>query len=248
MARQERAVRTRAQILTAAASVFGERGYQAATVSEILARAGVTKGALYFHFPSKRALAEGVLAEQLNDIDTPSRDYRVQEVIDTGLALAYRVRRDPVISARAWLSLGQEMQRLFGGGVIPVWLAETRRLLEQAKDEGELLPHITPAETAWVVSACWTGVQVYSATLSNGDDLEEKVSLLFAHLLPFIAAPHVIGQLDYRAERAAEVVAEMDRRFEEREAAGETGAVERLRRAGEAGEAGEPGGLRAAGA
>ncbi|AZM49758.1 TetR family transcriptional regulator [Streptomyces sp. WAC 06738] len=248
MARQERAIRTRAQILTAAASVFGERGYEAATVSEILARAGVTKGALYFHFPSKRALAEGVLAEQLNDIDTPAREYRTQEVIDTGLALAYRVRRDPVISARAWLSLGQEMQRLFGGGVIPAWLAETRRLLEQAKEEGELLPHITPAETAWVVSACWTGVQVYSATLSNGDDLEEKVSLLFAHLLPFIAVPDVLGKLDYRAERAGEVVAEMDRRYAElaaREAAGDTGAVQRLRGRGDAG---EPGGSLAAGA
>ncbi|MFD8655358.1 TetR family transcriptional regulator, partial [Streptomyces mirabilis] len=60
MVRQERAVRTRRLILDAAASVFDERGYEAATIGEVLARAGVTKGALYFHFPSKRALAEGV--------------------------------------------------------------------------------------------------------------------------------------------------------------------------------------------
>ncbi len=56
---QDRAILTRQAILTAAAGVFEERGYRAATISEILARAGVTRGALYFHFPSKEDLAEG---------------------------------------------------------------------------------------------------------------------------------------------------------------------------------------------
>lgn len=64
MARQERAVRTRRAILEAAASVFDERGYEAATIADILTRAGVTKGALYFHFSSKQDLARGVLDEQ----------------------------------------------------------------------------------------------------------------------------------------------------------------------------------------
>lgn len=64
MARQERAVRTRRAILEAAAAVFDERGYEAATIADILARAGVTKGALYFHFCSKQELAQGVLDEQ----------------------------------------------------------------------------------------------------------------------------------------------------------------------------------------
>ncbi len=54
MARQERAVRTRHAVVQAAAQVFAERGYAAATIAEILDRAGVTKGALYFHFDSKR--------------------------------------------------------------------------------------------------------------------------------------------------------------------------------------------------
>jgi len=59
MAQQERAVRTRRAVLEAAAAVFAERGYAAATIGEILARAQVTKGALYFHFDSKAALAQG---------------------------------------------------------------------------------------------------------------------------------------------------------------------------------------------
>ncbi|MGW3828972.1 TetR family transcriptional regulator, partial [Streptomyces sp. NPDC005071] len=38
----------------------GGGGHRDATISEILARAGVTKGALYFHFNSKEELALGV--------------------------------------------------------------------------------------------------------------------------------------------------------------------------------------------
>ena len=66
MAQQERAVRTRRAVLEAAAGVFAERGYAAATIAEILNRAGVTKGALYFHFDSKAALARGVLEERIS--------------------------------------------------------------------------------------------------------------------------------------------------------------------------------------
>ncbi|MEK8171459.1 helix-turn-helix domain-containing protein [Streptomyces sp. M19] len=59
MARQERAIRTRNEILRAAATVFNEFGYDAATIAETLTRADVTKGALYFHFQSKEDLARG---------------------------------------------------------------------------------------------------------------------------------------------------------------------------------------------
>ena len=60
MALQERAIRTRRNILVAAADVFADVGYEAATISEILQRANVTKGALYFHFASKEVLADAV--------------------------------------------------------------------------------------------------------------------------------------------------------------------------------------------
>lgn len=58
---------TRAILLVAAAEQFYDAGYLGASVSEIVTAAGVTKGALYFHFPNKRALAEAVIA-QMNAI------------------------------------------------------------------------------------------------------------------------------------------------------------------------------------
>src|ERR1700709_2702116 len=58
--RQARAVATRETILAAAAHEFATEGYQAASLSKILERSGVTKGAMYFHFASKEAMARAV--------------------------------------------------------------------------------------------------------------------------------------------------------------------------------------------
>lgn len=46
----------RAQILDAARACFLERGYHATKVSDIAASCGLSKGAVYFHFESKRAV------------------------------------------------------------------------------------------------------------------------------------------------------------------------------------------------
>ena len=69
MARQaERREATQGAILAAALRLFGESGFASVSVDEIAAAAGVAKGAVYHHFPSKEALFEAVFeraAEQL---------------------------------------------------------------------------------------------------------------------------------------------------------------------------------------
>lgn len=54
----------RSQLLTAARGVFAKKGYESATVSEIVSRAGVAQGTFYLYFPGKDALA-GAFAEAL---------------------------------------------------------------------------------------------------------------------------------------------------------------------------------------
>ncbi len=44
--------------------MFDEFGFSGASVSKIMKRAGVTQGGMYFHFPSKMALAHAVMVEQ----------------------------------------------------------------------------------------------------------------------------------------------------------------------------------------
>ncbi|OLT24714.1 hypothetical protein BJF79_13245 [Actinomadura sp. CNU-125] len=58
--RQARGERRIAQILDAAASVFAEAGYEAATTNKIAAAAGVSPGSLYQFFPNKKAIAQAL--------------------------------------------------------------------------------------------------------------------------------------------------------------------------------------------
>jgi len=50
-----------AELLQAAAAVFAEKGYEAATMTEIAARAGAPIGSLYQFFPVKEALADSLV-------------------------------------------------------------------------------------------------------------------------------------------------------------------------------------------
>ncbi|MFH9348026.1 ScbR family autoregulator-binding transcription factor [Kitasatospora sp. NPDC017646] len=209
MVRQERALRTRRLILEAAASVFDEFGYEGATIGEVVSRAGVTRGAVYFHFASKRDLARGVVEEQFVQDGVPERNCKLQEFVDTGMVVAHLMPRDPLLSAGARLSLGQGVFEEFGGGAIPGWISRMEALLTTAGERGELLPHVVPADTAWLITAAWTGVQIQSQKLCGRADLELRVSGLFQHLMPSVAVPGVLGSLRMGPDRGARVVAEV---------------------------------------
>jgi AcrR family transcriptional regulator len=49
------------EILAVAAQLFGERGYEAVTVEEVAARLDVTKGSIYYYFPSKDELGTAAI-------------------------------------------------------------------------------------------------------------------------------------------------------------------------------------------
>src|SRR6202041_3507784 len=55
--KRERGKQRVAALLQAAAELFAEKGYDAATMTEIAARAGAPIGSLYQFFPAKEALA-----------------------------------------------------------------------------------------------------------------------------------------------------------------------------------------------
>lgn len=56
---------TRKRLLDAARSVFTTVGYQGATLDDIAAKAGFTKGALYWHFPNKQAIFMALIADAI---------------------------------------------------------------------------------------------------------------------------------------------------------------------------------------
>jgi TetR/AcrR family transcriptional repressor of uid operon len=66
---QRRAEETRARILAAAEACFARGGYDATGVAEICQQAGVTKGALYHHFPTKQSIFMALLRDWLDRLD-----------------------------------------------------------------------------------------------------------------------------------------------------------------------------------
>ncbi len=60
---KEEAKATRQDVLRSALQVFSEKGYAAATLKDIADRAGVTRGAVYWHFDNKADLYNTLLAE-----------------------------------------------------------------------------------------------------------------------------------------------------------------------------------------
>ncbi len=57
-----------AALMQAGAAVFAERGYDAATMTEVAARAGAAIGSLYQFFPTKALLAQALHAQQFAEL------------------------------------------------------------------------------------------------------------------------------------------------------------------------------------
>lgn len=60
--KQPEELRRRA-ILDAALGCFGRKGYASTSMQDVAAAAGLTKGGVYFHFPSKEAVRDALVAE-----------------------------------------------------------------------------------------------------------------------------------------------------------------------------------------
>jgi AcrR family transcriptional regulator len=157
MVRQERAVRTRGALIRAAAEVFAETGYTAASLGAVSTRAGVSAGALHFHFSSKGALAEAVALEatagvrNLTGLASALSGDALQQLVDSAYLLTERLRADPVL--RAGLGFGTTAQAPAGDvprGEWRHWVAGQLRLAERA---GRLGPQVWVEDAASVVVA-----------------------------------------------------------------------------------------------
>ncbi|MPY63897.1 ScbR family autoregulator-binding transcription factor [Streptomyces spongiae] len=232
MARQERAIRTRQAILYAAAEVFDEVGYEAATISDVLKKSGVTKGALYFHFTSKEELAQAVLAEQVSSLPpVPVRELKLQESLDEALLLAYLLRKDtgdPIVQGSVRLTVDQGSPKDHLNRQVPMqaWTEHTESIFEEAKQKGEILPHADVAALAKLFVGAFTGVQVLSRIMTGRADLAERVTDLYRHLMPSVAVPGVLVRLDFSPERGPRVYEEAMRLRELESEAAAVGAVE----------------------
>lgn len=80
---RERAIATRACLLAAARELFTEAGYHATGTTEIVARAALTRGALYHHFAGKEGLFEEVFRMSIAELVSRSNSAAVALSGDT---------------------------------------------------------------------------------------------------------------------------------------------------------------------
>ncbi|WP_330287084.1 ScbR family autoregulator-binding transcription factor [Streptomyces sp. NBC_00576] len=211
MAKQERAIRTRKAILEAAGAVFDEHGYTSTTISMVLERAEVTKGALYFHFPSKESLAQAVLDEQVPFGSVPEQPCKLQEIIDMTFVVGQRLLTNSLLRGSVRLAVDQETpNHVDHSQPFRQWSERLTSLMEQAREQGELLPTVDPPETVDLLVGGFTGIQLMSRAMTDRADLGHRLSVLWAHILPSIAVPGLLLGLDSRADRGSRVLSSLD--------------------------------------
>ena len=93
------AARTRDSILDAAQALILDHGFGATTVDAVVARAGITKGAFFHHFPSKAELARA-LVERYAALD--------REHLERHLERARKLASDPLQQLLVLIGLYEE--------------------------------------------------------------------------------------------------------------------------------------------
>lgn len=193
--RQERAQVTQSAIIRAAATIFAERGYARTTLDAVAVEAGVTKGALYFHFASKHDLANALIAEEtrltsLRAQETLDGDYSVIEtMIRLHRNLTEQLIDDPVVAAGVKLTTEELMAQLDISGPYRLWTDLTVDLLRRGVANGELLPGLDPEKLARFVVSAYVGVNLVSNSLAQRSDLRTRIREMWEVLLSGIVAP-----------------------------------------------------------
>ena len=147
----------RTQLLSAARAVFAKNGYDEATVSEIVGRAGVAQGTFYLYFPGKESLA-GAFAEQLSErfAEVAAEKSARARTFDGALVrlfeAAYTVadeHRDIFLVVNRGLELVEDLDE---------WMVRTaparewlEGFLKAWQEQGAIDPRIRPAVTARVL-------------------------------------------------------------------------------------------------
>lgn len=189
---QARALRTRRAILDVASMQFDEIGYAETSVNTIVASGALTKGAIYFHFSSKAAIALCLVENWIDE---------VQQVISAtsgaGLSAADRIR--VVFSDFARLittdtQLRAGMKLTFEPAVdqslsFTQWIDAVGELVDNAVDAGELGDCPRTQRLAWNLCSGITGAAHASGLTDDDIDLLVRIDDQVAAQLDSLQPP-----------------------------------------------------------
>ncbi|MGW2175854.1 ScbR family autoregulator-binding transcription factor [Streptomyces sp. NPDC001705] len=195
MVKQERALRTRQALIRAGAELFAREGFVAASLSTISGEAGVSNGALHFHFENKRALARAVEDEALVRLrritaESLKRDGRaLPALVDATYELVNRIAEDVVV--RAGFGLGDDPGRGEVASLRREWRYWVEDSVRRAERDGWLTRGVLAADAVTAVVAATVGFEV----LGGEDEAwlsQDRVTGFWRLLLPRLTDRHAL--------------------------------------------------------
>jgi TetR/AcrR family transcriptional repressor of nem operon len=163
--------RTRKRLLQAAFQEIHRSGFRSADVDAILAKAGVTKGALYYHFDSKDALGYAVVDEVITSNlhqkwVQPLRNAKDPIGVLVRIIRSESLKREDVERGCPLLNLSQEMSGLDEGfrrrtaRLYKDWHDAMADALREGQKRRVVRGDINANETATFLIAAWEGYVV----------------------------------------------------------------------------------------
>ena len=193
----KRADTTRQHILRAASRQFARKSYSLVSLDDILADAEVTKGAMYFHFRSKHALAAAiieyrfVLARASVDELIARRLSGLETLIDISYLVAVEDIGDDI--ARAGLNLLESIGRTDGlqANMLGQWVDAFAVIAGKAIRDGDIIEDRDPRAIARLLVSMYLGLRQTSNLAEPEHFLRDLENLLVHALLGFVKPDRV---------------------------------------------------------
>lgn len=158
-----RADATRLQILRAASRQFAHKSYHLVSLDDILVDADVTKGAMYFHFRSKHALASAIVEHRAEVARAAVDELLARKLsgLESLIDISFLIAVDDIgnESARAGLNLLESIGRTDGlrTTVLDRWVAVFTEIARKAVEEGDVIED--PAAVAKLLVSMYLGLR-----------------------------------------------------------------------------------------
>lgn len=191
---------TRQQILRAACHQFAHRSYSQVSLDDILADAHVTKGAMYFHFRSKHALAMAIIElqtqatrEAVNDL-LARKLSGFESLVDISYLIALRDVCDDL--CRAGLTLLESIGRTDGlrAGLLRDWVKAFAVVVERGVADGDVMTGCDPVDVSQALVTLYAGVRQIG-DLDHPDEYFDDLEKAWLLMLPGFANPERVGYL-----------------------------------------------------